>query len=228
MKTKYKCSYCKSTIYRYASTVRNKNRVFCDTACTGKFQSLYFTGENNPNYKKGLWIKDSKCTCGAPKDARSEKCALCTKKGFPKGGLSAVTDNEIMEVVKLSRSYLKASKRLGISRGYIKKKIDELKLDISHFAPSAYRPISNEQLFSLDNKLRRGTVKNRVIEHSLIPYKCTECGLESVWNEKELKLDLDHINGNPKDNRLNNLRFLCPNCHSQTKTFRGKNAKKRR
>lgn len=47
--------------------------------------------------------------------------------------------------------------------------------------------------------------------------------LSGSWNNKELKLDLDHINGDPTDNRLDNLRFLCPNCHSQTNTYKGKN-----
>ncbi len=51
--------------------------------------------------------------------------------------------------------------------------------------------------------------------------KCL-CGIET-WNAKELSLELDHIDGNNRNNTRENLRFLCPNCHSQTKTFRGRN-----
>lgn len=54
-------------------------------------------------------------------------------------------------------------------------------------------------------------------------YKCDECTVTEIWNGKPLKLELDHIDGNKENNDRENLRFLCPNCHSQTETFRGKN-----
>jgi predicted RNA-binding Zn-ribbon protein involved in translation (DUF1610 family) len=53
-------------------------------------------------------------------------------------------------------------------------------------------------------------------------YKCEECGI-SEWNGKPIILDLDHINGNSNDNGLENVRLLCPNCHSQTDTYKVKN-----
>ena len=67
--------------------------------------------------------------------------------------------------------------------------------------------------------------KERLIKANLIEYKCSSCGI-TKWNGKPLTLQLHHINGNNRDNRLENLTFLCPNCHSQTDNFSGKNARK--
>lgn len=70
--------------------------------------------------------------------------------------------------------------------------------------------LSNEQI------LRHGRRDN------LFKEDCYECHI-TEWNGKPIKLELDHINGVNHDNRLENLRLLCPNCHSQTETFRGRN-----
>ena len=65
------------------------------------------------------------------------------------------------------------------------------------------------------------TVKRLLLELNLKQSVCKACGLNE-WQGKELTLELDHENGINNDNRLHNLRFLCPNCHSQTPTFRGR------
>jgi len=70
-------------------------------------------------------------------------------------------------------------------------------------------------------------LKKRLIDDKLLSYKC-ECGNKGEWLGKKLILQLDHKNGINNDNRLENLRFLCPNCHSQTETFGGKRLKKHR
>lgn len=77
--------------------------------------------------------------------------------------------------------------------------------------------------FVENSKTPRSLIKKRIIRDSLLAYKCHECGMGPEWQTKVLVLVLDHINGINNDNRLENLRFLCPNCNSQTATFSGRN-----
>jgi hypothetical protein len=65
-------------------------------------------------------------------------------------------------------------------------------------------------------------LKKRLLEESILDNKCDECGI-TKWQNKEIVLQLDHIDGNCHNHKLNNLRMLCPNCHSQTDTWCGKN-----
>jgi len=68
-------------------------------------------------------------------------------------------------------------------------------------------------------------LKNRLLKENVIDYKCVSCGI-SEYNNKPISLELDHIDGNSNNHQLSNLRLLCPNCHSQTETFRFKRGKK--
>jgi len=86
--------------------------------------------------------------------------------------------------------------------------------------------IDHDDLFVINCKHRRRIVKLAIIRDKLILYECSICKLKDSWNNKPITLQLDHINGINNDNRLSNLRFLCPNCHSQTTTFCGANTKK--
>lgn len=80
--------------------------------------------------------------------------------------------------------------------------------------------------FNENSKTTRRVIKKYIIKYNLIEYKCACCGIIDSWANKPLTLQIDHINGVYNDNRLENLRFLCPNCHSQTNTFAGKNSSK--
>lgn len=88
------------------------------------------------------------------------------------------------------------------------------------------RKIFNEEIFVENSTYTK--VKERVLLDNLKEYKCEICNNLGIHNNKKLILQLDHINGKTEDNRLENLRFLCPNCHSQTDTYAGKSTKFKR
>ncbi|VBB18631.1 HNH endonuclease [Yasminevirus sp. GU-2018] len=71
----------------------------------------------------------------------------------------------------------------------------------------------------------RQVLANRMFSSKLMENKCAICGIPPIWNNTKLVLQLDHINGINDDNRIENLRMLCPNCHSQTDTYAGKSHK---
>jgi len=83
--------------------------------------------------------------------------------------------------------------------------------------------IKNEDVFKEESTIRISNYKQSLKKIKL--YECEICHI-SKWLENEISLEIDHINGINNDNRLENLRFLCPNCHSQTINFRGRNIKK--
>lgn len=82
---------------------------------------------------------------------------------------------------------------------------------------------TNDELFTENNTAYTETVKRRIIKENLMPYECQICKTNDIWQNKKITLILDHINGVSNDHRLSNLRFLCPNCNSQTDTFCGRN-----
>ncbi len=73
----------------------------------------------------------------------------------------------------------------------------------------------------------RGQIKKRLLQDGILENVCSECGLRDYWNDKPIVMHLDHINGVNNDNRITNLRMLCPNCHSQQETYAGRNARKK-
>jgi len=118
------------------------------------------------------------------------------------------------------------------SSGYtnVKNKLIKLGLEIPKYNyygdGGRKRRYSDDKVFSENSTFPRQKIKARIIKENLIEYKCLECNNAGEYNNKPLSLHLDHINGVNNDNRLINLRFLCPNCHSQTDTYSGKSNKK--
>lgn len=114
----------------------------------------------------------------------------------------------------------------------IRKIIEKYNLSTAHFGTiqvpatsnsrNQYTALSDEEYFANEtHRANHNTIK-RLLYRKLKEYKCEVCGI-SEWNGNPLKLQLHHINGNHNDNRIENLQILCPNCHTQTDNFCGKN-----
>lgn len=85
--------------------------------------------------------------------------------------------------------------------------------------------MTNEQVFVENSSYPRHRLKERILKQKLIPYVCTQCSNTGEWQNRCLVLQLEHKNGKNDDHRIENLEFLCPNCHSQTETYSAKNRK---
>lgn len=84
----------------------------------------------------------------------------------------------------------------------------------------------SEFLKPVDELGSRAALRQRIQTDGLLPYECAGCGNRGLWNGRGLSLQLHHKNGVASDHRLDNVEYLCPNCHSQTSTWTGRNAKR--
>lgn len=132
--------------------------------------------------------------------------------------------DEFVRVCNEAQSMAQAASKLSLHFNTFKKYA--LKYDCYQTNQSGKGINKNipKRIVKLENYATRASVRKRILKEGLLEYECNECSIKD-YNGKPLSLELDHINGNGHDHRLENLRWLCPNCHSQTKTFRGKNLK---
>lgn len=155
-----------------------------------------------------------------------------------------IKDEDVIKFAKESRSIAELGEKLGYPRcsgaayRMLRLIFNRLQVDTSHFTGHGWNKgknllnstemrykYSKEEVFGENSPCARAQVKKLIIENNLLEYKCSECSINE-WRGVKVCLQLDHINGIRNDNRLENLRLLCPNCHSLTETYTGKNKNK--
>lgn len=147
---------------------------------------------------------------------------------MPKAILDTYTDEEFIQIWKISFSMSDFAKNLGYKTytgdagKRIRKRVDELHLSDAHFKTQRPLKRNKDNVFCKDSTANQSTLR-RWYKQENVDYVCSICGQEPFWNDQTLSLTLDHINGDNHDNRLENLRWVCPNCDRQLETFGSKN-----
>ena len=146
------------------------------------------------------------------------------------------TDADFIEAWTNSGSVRQVLGKLGLveaggNYACAKKRADALGLTKEHMHGKSWnkgkkvgpkRPV--EEYLSNQRSIQSYKLKNRLLAEGLKQHKCECCGI-TEWNGKPAPIEIDHIDGNKYNNTIQNLRILCPNCHAQTDTYRGKNKK---
>lgn len=142
------------------------------------------------------------------------------------------TEEELREIVEKSYSYKELLQNLGYTtfggnnNKTVQKMLEKYNISIEHFTTKKGIERTEDNIFCKNSTASQATLRRWFIKKQYIEYKCDLCGNSGEWNGQPLVLQLDHIDGDNHNNTIDNLRWLCPNCHSQTDTFCGKQKEK--
>ena len=134
------------------------------------------------------------------------------------------TKKELKELAQQSHSYKELLMLLGYASTNgntyktVQKRIENYEIDVSHFQERHSIVRTEDNVFCENSTATQKVLREWYYKGNYIPYKCALCGIED-WQGKPLVFTLDHINGVNGDNRLENLRWICPNCDRQLPTY---------
>lgn len=142
------------------------------------------------------------------------------------------SEQELKQIVSQSTSMKEVIDKLGYAthsgsnNQTVKSRLKKYNIDTSHFTNNInIIKRTEENIFIKNSTASQATLRRWYFQGKYSPYKCSICGQEPIWQGKDLTLILDHINGKNHDDRLENLRWVCPNCNQQLDTTGYKNKK---
>ena len=146
--------------------------------------------------------------------------------------LNSYSIEELQEIASLSNSWRDFTRKLGYNcnsgdlKAQIQKKVEENNIDVSHFKTVNTNAVERniENIFIENSTASQKTLRSWYLKGEYSEYKCSICGQEPEWQGQPLTLILDHINGVNNDDRLENLRWVCPNCNQQLPTTGRRNS----
>lgn len=145
------------------------------------------------------------------------------------------------KIIKESFSYAEVLRKIGLANvgsnlTTLRKYVAKYMINIDHFTGKQWNKgkteadnfiigkIPIDKIFSNQVGIRPCNLKEKLFKLGYKDRKCEICGCDEMWQGKPLTLELHHIDGNHYNNSLENLQILCPNCHSQTNSYRRRNA----
>lgn len=152
--------------------------------------------------------------------------------------VSDYTTEQIADFCKNSFSYAQVLRKMQMSGGgsqaTLKKRIIKDNIDVSHFKGQAWNKglkiegfgkekYSLTEVFSKNSPVSQKVLRGYIQRHNILPYICENCGNDGNWQNGVISLEIHHKDGNKTNNQINNLCYLCPNCHALTDSYRGKN-----
>lgn len=193
--------------------------------------------------KCGKPFKTNVIVNGKRKHLQREYCLNCYPLGkIPRSKLELLSQQDLQKLLDTSSSYAEVLHKVGLSDNnnnyttlnkYIAKyNLDLTAINVNRKKLTAYKTKLPTDQIELYYSLVRGEINRKpsllldiICNNNIRPYKCELCGI-STWRNNTIRLELHHKDGNHKNNKLDNLQILCPNCHSQTNNFRSKNKRK--
>ena len=153
------------------------------------------------------------------------------------------TKQWLQEICEESFSYAEVLKKAGRkqtggNQEAVKRKISEYGIDVSHFtgqrwydAPEKVCNLTGierekytlEEVLCKNSPVKQKTLRGYIERHRVLEYRCSNCGCDGNWQGGMISLEIDHVDGDCTNNQVSNLRYLCPNCHALTETYRGRN-----